>query len=51
MAKDESKMAKLRTYQVQMVALLEEKSIGLLTDDEFSKRHKELWDLAMGDKA
>lgn len=51
MAKGERRVAKLRTYQVAAMALVEEKSIGLLTDDEFNKRHKELWDLAMGDKA
>lgn len=31
-----------RTYQVLMVALLEEKKIGLLTQEEFDRRHKEI---------
>ena len=34
--------AKQRTYQVLATALLEEKRVGLLTEAEFTQRHKEL---------
>lgn len=44
----ESQRVRLRTYQVAAMALLEERKLGLLTEDEFSKRHKELWEQAMG---
>lgn len=36
--------AKLRVYQVQAMALAEEKRIGLLTEEEFTARHRELYD-------
>lgn len=48
MAKTETKAAKLRQYAVQGVALIEEKRLGLLTDDEFDRRAKQLWEQAMG---
>lgn len=53
MAKTETKAAKMRQYAVQGVALIEEKRLGLLTDDEFDKRARELWEMAVGkgDKA
>ena len=31
-----------RTYQVLVYALLEERSLGLLSQEEFDRRHKEL---------
>lgn len=33
---------KKRTYQVLGMALAEEKRLGLLTEEEFSQRHREL---------
>lgn len=34
--------AKKRTYQVLATALVEERRIGLITKEEFTKRHREL---------
>jgi hypothetical protein len=43
--------AKLRTYQVLGTALAEEKRVGLLTEEEFTRRHRELYDDIFGEVA
>jgi len=40
--------AKLRTYQVLALALVEEKRLGLLAEAEFDARHRELTDTIFG---
>jgi len=44
----ETKESKRRTFQVLATALLEEKRIGLLTQDEFEKKLSDLYEVAYG---
>jgi len=37
-----------RTYRVLAVAILEERRVGLLSKDEFNKRHREIFELCYG---
>ena len=43
--------AKLRSYQIEGHALIEEKRIGLISEEEFTARHRELYDRLFGPKA
>lgn len=52
MAKTETKAAKMRTYQVLAIALVEERKLGLINEAEFTKRSGDLWEqVCKGEKA